>query len=622
VRDGAGAKPMPREVAALEGGRAGVVRLDASRPGREGRSFAFSGHRGVLRADRLEQVLPLLRRVDRAAAGGLHAVGFVAYEAAAAFEPALCTRPPDPRIPLAWFSLHERRRRVRPVRGGGLEDPPGPWTAELDAAAHHARVEAIRELLAAGDSYQVNLTFRLRAAFRGSAATLYRTLCRAQGSSFCAHLELGEGTAIVSASPELFFHRRGSAIRLRPMKGTRPRGRWPAEDAALAVELGASEKDRSENLMIVDLLRNDVGRVAETGSVRVEDPFRVERYETVHQMTSTISARLRPGVGTPELFRALFPCGSVTGAPKIRTMEIIRDLETSPRGVYCGAIGVVSPGESVFSVAIRTLLLGGGEAELGVGSGITWGSDPAEEYRECWTKASFTRSGAGEFRLLETILYGADGRWSLLAGHLDRLAASAAYFGFVWDRPGVEEALSRVPAGPAGTALVVRLTLGRGGDPAVDWKPLASTPDPVRVAVADDLPVDSSDRFLYHKTTLRGPYERRLAARPGADDVLLVNERGELTESTVANLVVALGGELRTPPLDSGLLPGVLRAELVRTRTVRERVIRPEDLSAAEGIWLVGSVRGWRAAELAEERSRRSGGPPGAPPSTGAAAAG
>jgi para-aminobenzoate synthetase / 4-amino-4-deoxychorismate lyase len=606
----------------VEGGRAGSVRLDAPRRGEEGRSFAFSGHRGVLRADRLEQVLPLLRRVDRAAAGGLHAVGFVAYEAAAAFDPALRTHPPDPRIPLAWFSLHERRSRVPPVGGGPLEAPPGPWEAEMDAATHGVRVEAIRALLAAGDSYQVNLTFRLRAPFRGSAATLYRALCGAQGSAFCAHLELGDGTAIVSASPELFFHRRGSAIRLRPMKGTRPRGRWAAEDAALAAELAVSEKDRSENLMIVDLLRNDVGRVAETGSVRVEDAFRVERYETVHQMTSTISARLRPGVGTPELFRSLFPCGSVTGAPKIRTMEIIRDLETSPRGVYCGAIGVVSPGESVFSVAIRTLLLHGGEAELGVGGGITWGSDAAEEYRECWTKAAFTRGVHRDFRLLETILRGADGRWSLLGGHLDRLAASAGYFGFVWDRARVEEALSRVAPGTAGTALVVRLTLGRAGDPAVGWKPLAAMPDPVRIAVADDLPVDSSDRFLYHKTTLRGPYERRLAARPGADDVLLVNERGELTESTIANVVVALEGELRTPPLDAGLLPGVLRAELVRTGTVRERVIRPAELSAAEGIWLVSSVRGWRAAELAHGRPPLSGGRGAAPPSTGGGAAG
>ncbi|HWK89630.1 MAG TPA: chorismate-binding protein, partial [Longimicrobium sp.] len=456
-------------------------------------------------------------------------------------------------------------------------------------------------------------------------------------------------------------------LELRPMKGTRPRGRWPAEDDALAAELAASSKDRAENLMIVDLLRNDAGRISEFGSVRVERMFAPERYETVHQLTSTIRSRPRPGTTLTDAFRALFPCGSVTGAPKVRTMEIIAELEDAPRGVYTGAIGFVSPGEAVFSVAIRTLVLdhASGTAELGVGSGITHDSDAAAEYRECLDKAAFAHHPPNDFDLLETLLWEPDAGWFLLDGHLHRLTASAAYFGFRLDRAEVKRALddAAVAFEPAPTR--VRLTLARTGDvavahallemgsrrdaenaercaqfsapsasprgtstsagivqeggsepvtspgPAVETAPgttrsppartAASAPwreaGPVRVAIAAEA-VDSRDPLLYHKTTRREAYERRAASRPDCDDVLLVNERGELTESTVANLVVRLDGELWTPPLAAGLLPGVMRADLLRRGDVRERSLRPGDLERAEEIWLVNSVRRWCRANL------------------------
>jgi para-aminobenzoate synthetase/4-amino-4-deoxychorismate lyase len=379
------------------------------------------------------------------------------------------------------------------------------------------------------------------------------------------------------------------------MKGTRPRGRWPEEDEALAAQLPASPKERAENLMIVDLLRNDAGRVAVPGSVRVERMFEVERYDTVHQMTSTIRARTRPGITLSGLFGALFPCGSVTGAPKVRTMEIIRDLETAPRGVYCGAIGMASPGEAMFSVAIRTVVVdrAAGTAQLGVGSGVTWDARADEEYRECLGKAAFAHGDVPrDFDLIETLRWDPGTGFFLLDGHLWRLEQSARRFGFAYDRRSAVEALQRVSASEP---LRVRMTLARDGTVQVGLAPLPLERRLPRVGVAAD-PVDSRDPLLFHKTTRRELYDTRRASREDCDDVLLVNERGELTESTIANLVVGLGGELVTPPLSSGLLPGVFRAELLRRGEITERTLTPGDLRAADGVWLVSSVRQWRRA--------------------------
>ncbi|HEX2081684.1 MAG TPA: aminodeoxychorismate synthase component I [Longimicrobium sp.] len=590
-----------------------VARFDAPGGPGGGRSFRFRGLRGVLRAERVEEVAEVIRQVEAAVATGVHAAGFVAYEAAPAFDPALATRPPDPRLPLAWFALYASREEADPACAEGPFPPApsplvcrgegdaeiGAWRIDVPEAEYRGRVERIRALIAAGDTYQANFTVRLRAPFRGDPTALYERLCLAQRSAFCACLDVGGGMTVVSASPELFFRSDGREMELRPMKGTRPRGRWPEEDRALAAELAQSAKDRAENLMIVDLLRNDAGRVAEFGSVRVERLYEVERYETVHQMTSTIRARLRADAGLPDVFRALFPCGSVTGAPKVRTMEIIRDLETGPRGVYCGAIGFVSPGEAVFSVAIRTLLIdaAAGEAELGVGSGITWDSDADAEYRECWDKAAFVRRAPADFRLLETLLWEPEAGWFLLDGHLRRLADSAEYFGYAFDR---EDAVRRLAAaaGAFDASMRVRLLLDRDGSLEIESAPHHSSAEPARIAVARE-PVDSADPLLYHKTTRRGEYERRAAARPDCDDVLLVNERGELTESTIANLVVRLDGALWTPPLACGLLPGVFRAHLLDAGEIRERILHPANLQRAEEVWLINSVRRWRRAQVA-----------------------
>jgi para-aminobenzoate synthetase/4-amino-4-deoxychorismate lyase len=579
-----------------------LIRFDSLDPARGPRSFRLAGHRETLVARTVADVLPLLRRVEEAVGRGLHAAGFLAYEAAPAFDPALVTHPPDPRLPLAWFALFEAREEVPAL--DGVPDEPfelGEWSPSLSEAEYAARVGAIHELIAAGDTYQVNFTLRLGAAFRGSVAGLYGALCRAQRSAYGALLRLGD-VSVVSASPELFFRWADGELELRPMKGTRPRGRWEEEDAALAAELVASPKERAENLMIVDLLRNDAGRVSEWGSVRVPRLFETERYETVHQLTSTVRSRTLPGTGLTDVLRALFPCGSVTGAPKVRTMQVIRELEDGPRGVYTGAVGFVSPGEAVFSVAIRTLLVdhARGTAELGVGSGITWDADAAAEYRECLDKARFAtgQSPAADFELLETLLHEPGAGYFLLDGHLARMASSARHFGFRWDEARVRAALADAVSAPADGPLRVRCLLSRGGEVRVETMPLAPAPGaPARVTLAAR-PVDSRDPFLFHKTTRREVYTTRAAERSDCDDVLLVNERGEVTESTVANVVARIGGALWTPPREAGLLAGVFRRHLLDAGELRERTLRPEDLRVAEEIYLVNSVRRWWPAVL------------------------
>lgn len=567
-----------------------------------GRGWEMGRPLGMVEAWRHSEVEPALRAVEEAVAGGAFAGGFVAYEAAPAIEPFLTARAPRPDLPLVWFGLFAERRELRPPEPPAdfaLPDHlPGSWTPGLSPKEYAARVAAVREWIAAGDTYQVNLTFPLHAPAPVTAhlLELYAALGHAQRAGYCALLRL-PGATILSISPELFFRWSDRSLELRPMKGTRPRGRWPEEDRSLAEELRRSEKERAENLMIVDLLRNDAGRISEFGSIEVTRLFEVESYPTVHQLTSTIRARTREGASLVDLFRALFPSGSVTGAPKVRTTEIIAALEDTPRGVYTGAVGFVAPGEIVFNVPIRTLLLlEDGRLEMNVGSGITYDSNAAAEYAECLQKAAFTAYRSRPFSLLETLLYDVEGAFLLLDSHLERMAASAEYFGYPFNREAAEGALREALAG-ASEPRRVRLLLSSEGALRVESSPLAPQPDPLRARIATE-PVDSRDPVLFHKTTLRESYERRLAERPGFDEVLLVNERGELTEFANGNLVVRIDGQDWTPPLECGLLPGTLRAELLREGAVRERVLRREDLDAAETIYRVNSVRGWNRVAI------------------------
>jgi para-aminobenzoate synthetase / 4-amino-4-deoxychorismate lyase len=568
--------------------------------------MCFEGLEETVVAHAIPEVVPALERIEREIAAGRHAAGFLAYEAASAFDPALVTHPPISGFPLLAFGIFGGRRMIDPLEGLPTSDgfQLGPLTPSIDTVAYEERISQILELIAAGDTYQVNLTFRLRGRLDGCPRALYRRLCEAQRAAFCAYLEVGDH-ALLSASPELFFHARGLEIELRPMKGTRPRGRWSAEDNAIAAELATSPKDRAENLMIVDLLRNDLGRVAEFGSVRVPALFEVERYPTVHQLTSSVCGVLRSGTGLADLLRAFFPSGSVTGAPKIRTAAIIRGLEDAPRGPYTGAIGFVSREEAVFSVAIRTLLLDRrtGSVEIGVGSGITADSQAADEYRECMEKGVFLRHVTPSFEILESLRLGPYGEFPLIDEHLERMAATASYFGYPFPEVALRSALAEVAGSNPVGLFKVRLLLARDGTIQAESESLAEDQPIARVELACS-PVDEDDPFLYHKTTHRVQYDRAVAGlgggQDGCEEVILWNRRGELTEATRANIVLEIGDELLTPPVQCGLLEGVMRGREIREGRIRTAVLRREDLRRADRIYLINAVRGWRPAMLVE----------------------
>jgi para-aminobenzoate synthetase/4-amino-4-deoxychorismate lyase len=577
------------------------------------RSFRLVRPVGVLEALRPDEVEGVITAAEGAAARGLWVAGFVAYEAAAGLDPAMAVRAraaedPFARLPLAWFSMFEDRERTalpEPHDGAPASDS-GAWRPSVDRPAYDAAIATIRSHIAAGDTYQVNHTIRLRSVVEGDVRGLYRDLCYAQRGANAGFMNLGR-YRVLSASPELFFEIDDGRITTRPMKGTAPRGRWPDEDDAVAAALRGSVKDRAENAMIVDLLRNDIGRVARIGSVTWSDVFDLERYETVWQLTSTVAADLDPAARLVEVFRALFPCGSVTGAPKLRTMEIIAELEDSPRGPYCGAVGFLSPPgadapAARFNVPIRTVVLDAETriAEYGVGGGITWDSSAQGEYDETVAKARVLTARRPRFELYETLRHDPGEGFHHLDRHLARLRASSAYFSFELDESAVIEALTkaaeRIPDRPAR----VRVSVDRQGRADAGATALVMSSEPVRVAIDRDRPVDPADPMLFHKHSLRDVYEQARARHPDADDVLLVNGRGEITESTVANVAIRRAGSWVTPPLESGLLPGIGREIALEEGWLLEAPIRVEDLADADEIQLISDVRGRRPVTLIE----------------------
>ncbi|GFO62709.1 aminodeoxychorismate synthase component I [Geomonas paludis] len=571
--------------------------------------FAFTGQVGEIVALTPEEVLPAFAELQRQLAAGLHAAGFVCYEAAGALNDALTTCAPHP-MPLLWFGLFTDRvpqafpQYDEPFRCSDWQTLPG-WEAYRDC------VQEIRALIAAGDSYQVNYTMRQRFAFTGCSRSFFSALNRNQPTPYNCYLECGRWR-VLSASPELFFSLSGGRLVTRPMKGTAPRGRWYEEDLARKEQLRQSAKEVAENLMIVDLLRNDMGMVSETGSVRVNSLFDVESHPTVHQMTSTIESRVREGITPLELFQALFPCGSVTGAPKRRSMEIIAELEQDPRGLYTGCLGYFSPGgDAQFSVAIRTAVVdcGTGRGEIGIGSGITYDSQPEAEYQECLDKRAFIEEQRPEFHLIESLLHDERG-YFLLERHLDRLQRSARYFSFPLDEGAALRALQETAADllPS-TRYKVRLLLFNDGRLSCEAAPLPDATLEAKAAFARQ-PVNSVDLFLYHKTSRRDLFHQELAARPELDEVIFENERGELTEGAYSNLVAVIDGRKCTPPLGCGLLPGTLREELLAQGTIEERALKREDLARAEAVFLVNSVRGWRQARLLDREADAGKFPP------------
>ncbi len=558
----------------------------------------------VLSALEPAQVLAVVREAEEAVeTHGLHAVGFISYEAAPGFDPALRVRRGSP-TPLVWFGLfasplgsNDFSRCSGAAEAATTKFELGAWRAGMGEDQHAAAVAQIKAHIAHGNTYQVNFTFPLTATFRGDPWALFSRLVQAQRSAYAAYVDTGR-FAICSASPELFFHLADGVLTSRPMKGTAPRGRTLAEDEAQAAWLRASEKNRAENVMIVDMIRNDMGRVAEWGSVAALSLFDVERYPTLWQMTSTVTARTR-GSGV-EILQALFPCASITGAPKVRTMQIIADLEPSPRGVYTGAIGFMAPGgRAQFNVAIRTVVVDRqvGQAVYGVGSGIVWDSDANQEYAECLLKARVLAAQPADFALLETLRWTPEEGYFLLDRHLQRLHDSAIYFSIPVDLARARQALTESVA-TAEQPLRVRLLVDQSGRCRVETAPLpAPSAQPVRLGLART-PVNSRDIFLHHKTTRREVYEAAQRSRPDCDDVLLWNERGELTESCLANVALELNGQLATPPLGCGLLAGTLRGWLLDQGHLIERVVTLADLDRCNAIYVLNSLRGWRKADL------------------------
>ena len=462
----------------------------------------------------------------------------------------------------------------------------------LDGEQHRRCVEQIKRWIADGDCYQINLTFPLAGRLYGHPLALYSRLRERQPVRYGAYLSVAEKT-VLSFSPELFFERRGDRVLARPMKGTAPRGATPAADEANRRALLASDKERAENIMIVDLLRNDLGRLAAPGKVRVDSLCDAEAYPSLWQVVSTVFAEL-PGATLFDLFRALFPCGSITGAPKIRAMQRINELEAVPRGLYTGALGWLAPGgDCRFNVAIRTLeVLADRRVRLGVGSGIVIDAVAEAEYAECLLKASFLTGFDPGFELIETLRL-EQGSYPLLALHLQRLQSSARALGFVCDLPAIAAALAeRAP--PLATGLGrVRLTLAHDGRYAISLAPLVDDPGPWSVVLAGER-LDNNDYLLRHKTSARSRYQRALAALaedPGVFDAIFLNTRGEVCEGARSNVFVERGGVLLTPPLGCGLLPGVMRRHLLESGRAVEAILRVEDLLCSP-IYLANALRG------------------------------
>lgn len=537
--------------------------------------------------------------LDRLANGGDWA-GFLAYEAGLALEPKLAERSRAPGVPLLWFGRFDGYESIAAGDvAARLPDPAGGWAGQprplLARAQYDAALADVQGYIAAGDIYQANLTIRADVPFAGHPLALYAGLRERARAGFGGVVWTGRDW-LLSLSPELFFALQSGKVTTKPMKGTASRDGDPKADAALAHQLARDPKQRAENLMIVDLLRNDLSRVAQSGSVTVPDLFTVETYPTVHQMISTITARLAPGTTIADLLRAIYPCGSITGAPKIRAMEIIDQVEPAPRGIYTGSIGRVdTQGDAAFNVAIRTLHIpaGASVAQLGLGGGIVADSQVESEWAECVAKGRFVEDPR-RLDLIETMRFDPVDGISLLERHLDRLQASARTFGFACDRHAIRNDLQaatfRLEAPKR-----IRLLLAPEGQTAIEIGAVPAMPQgPVAVAVAP-LPVAAEDFRLRHKTTDRAFYDFA-RQNAGTFEVIFADADGYLTEGSFTNIFVERDGILWTPPATRGLLPGALRAAFVADGRAKEGDIRPEDLKG--GFFLGNALRGLIPARL------------------------
>jgi para-aminobenzoate synthetase / 4-amino-4-deoxychorismate lyase len=572
----------------------------------------------IIRADSLEQVLGAIERLQQAIDGGLYAAGFFSYELGYALEKSLQSLMPENRqVPLLWFALFDEATELKgSTLTSFLDEESGKLEVgslenirqSLEKSDYLARFAQVKDLIAAGDIYQVNLTFKLLFDFEGSPLSLYKSLRERQPVPYGAFLESNQ-FSILSLSPELFFELKNGVMTTRPMKGTARRGLTVEQDRQLSHQLHMDAKNRAENLMIVDLMRNDFARICDVGTVEVSDLYHVDAYPTLHQMTSGVLGRVGGNMRLEELIRALIPAGSITGAPKIRAQEVISELEDSPRGLYCGAMGILSRDKQSghlsarFNVAIRTLtLFPDGRGEAGIGSGIVQDSQGADEYEECLLKAKFLSTP--DFKLIETMRLDPEGSFYLLENHLARLMRSSAELGFLCPVDTIRKDLSELASSLDKNCYLVRLLLSIGGQFTLT-STLIDCPDPDKIIsfCISKTRVDSNDSLLVHKTTRRELFDGQWAKfnkKLGTQEVLFLNERGELTEGSRSNLFIEREGKLLTPPLNCGLLPGTLREQLIEEGRVVETVLKPEDLQGAK-IYFGNSVRGLQPARQVEK---------------------
>jgi len=557
----------------------------------------FSNPHQIIIAEKLEDVLPTLGEIERLIEvnDGWHAAGFLSYEAASGFDSVLQTKL-GIGFPYLWFALYPKPRIVilpKPQQRKEVLE----WHPMIDREIYEAAIAKIKDSISEGKTYQVNYTMRLQTDFSGSSWNFFLHLAQNQ-NEYAAYIDTGR-YAICSASPELFFQLDGNTITCRPMKGTAKRGRTTLEDHKQSEWLKISEKNRAENVMIVDMIRNDLGKIAEVGSIHVPHLFATERYPTLWQMTSTVTAKTKASFA--DIFKALFPSASITGAPKVGTMKIIAELESTPRRIYTGTVGYISPQRKAsFNVAIRTMLVDqqNQKAEYGVGGGIVWDSDSTDEYAEALLKTQVLVQQPLPFSLLETILWTPEEGFFLQEKHTTRILDSAAYFDIPITKEKLEEYLKKISA-EFSEPQRIRVLLDQAGKLDCEAYPFENTKtiQPLRAVLAKE-PVDSNNIFLYHKTTNRDIYESAREGFEEFDDVLLYNELGELTEFTIGNLVVELNSQLLTPPISCGVLAGTFRAHLVEAGQVLERTIPIDQLSNYTKIFRVNSIRKWQRVQI------------------------
>jgi para-aminobenzoate synthetase / 4-amino-4-deoxychorismate lyase len=607
---------LPKHLHAIVAATPGSVLLQTSRFDASNRfSYLFLDPVKTIAASMLDEIPTLFQQIEQALANGHYVAGYLSYECGYHFERFDGLNLSPQPLPLASFGIYNQPFIYdhAEARFTGTEPPTltnnilpkenltrftESATITISEDEYCKRIEKIKEYIQAGDTYQVNFTDSVSMQTTASPASAFAMLSDSQPVSYSAFINTA-GHHILSLSPELFFRIESGRITTRPMKGTMPRGLDLTEDTQQAIKLQNDPKNRSEHVMIVDLLRNDLGRICTMGSVHADDLFSVERYETLLQMTSTISGTLRSNLSYYDIFKAIFPSGSITGAPKIHTMQLIRELERVPRGIYTGAIGFISPNNSaVFNVAIRTLVLKDGTAQMGVGGGIVADSTPAEEYRECLLKAGFLTRSRQPFQLIETMLR-QHTQLRFLNMHLDRLESSATYFDIPFDRSTIQSQITATTNQLHPEASYrIRLLLDSSGNITLTSEKLSTESESPKVSIRlSPIRTNSTDIFLRHKTTHREQYnsDYAQARAEGFDEVIYINERGEVTEGAISNIFIQQGNKLITPSLTSGVLPGIYRRHLLGINpTAEERILTIHDLETAEAIFICNSVRGLR----------------------------